>query len=227
METFLNLLASFISVIFVLSLHEFAHAFIAYKCGDPTAKYSGRMTLNPVKHFDPMGAFLFIFARFGWAKPVPVNPNNFRNRKWGSFWTSAAGILINYLSAFAIFYPLAIVTQNYISPLFAGKYMEYFLDILTLYLFWYSISFCAFNFLPIYPLDGFRMWDSLDRKHYRVLNYMRAYGSYILMGLIVINVLASAFPLLQYVNILGYAMEYLSKWLAWPITKFWGWIFTL
>ena len=95
----LNLLASLLAVVVVLSLHEFAHAFVAYKCGDPTAKLAGRMTLNPIRHFDPMGLCLFVIARFGWAKPVPVNPNNFKNRVLGSFLTSVAGILVNYLSA--------------------------------------------------------------------------------------------------------------------------------
>ena len=226
MEPFLSILASLIAVAVVLSLHEFAHAFIAYKCGDPTAKMMGRMTINPVKHFDPTGLFLFVFARFGWAKPVPINPNNFKNRRLGSFWTAIAGILLNYLTAFLLFYPLALLTQNYISPIFAGKYMEYFLNVLTLYLYWYSISFCAFNFIPLYPLDGFRMWDALDRKHYRLLNYLRMYGAYILMGLIVMNVLAGAVPLLQYVNVLGFIMDRFSNLIAWPIARFWGWVFT-
>lgn len=225
MPNLVSLLASFIAVVLVLSLHEFAHAFIAYKCGDPTAKFSGRMTLNPMKHFDPIGIFLFVFARFGWAKPVPVNPNNFRNRKWGSFWTSAAGILVNYLTAFFVFYPIMILTNKYVLPIFAGKYMEIFLSALTLYLYSYSISFAVFNFLPIYPLDGFRMWDALDRKHYKVLNYLRMYGSYILMGLILINVFASYVPILQYVNLLGLAMRYIGGAIAFPIEQFWGLIF--
>ena len=225
MPNLVSLLASLIAVVVVLTLHEFAHAFVAYKCGDPTAKFSGRMTLNPMKHFDPIGIFLFVFARFGWAKPVPINPNNFRNRKWGSFWTSAAGILVNYLTAFFVFYPIMILTNEYVLPLFAGKYMAIFLSALTLYLYSYSISFAVFNFLPIYPLDGFRMWDALDRKHYRALNYLRSYGSYILMGLILINVFARYLPILQYFNLLGVIMRYVGGAIAVPIEQFWGLIF--
>ena len=225
MPNLVSLLASLIAVVVVLTLHEFAHAFVAYKCGDPTAKFSGRMTLNPMKHFDPIGIFLFVFARFGWAKPVPINPNNFRNRKWGSFWTSAAGILVNYLTAFFVFYPIMILTNEYVLPLFAGKYIAIFLSALTLYLYSYSISFAVFNFLPIYPLDGFRMWDALDRKHYKILNYLRMYGSYILMGLILINVFASYVPILQYVNLLGLAMRYIGGSIAFPIEQFWSLIF--
>ena len=72
-----QLIASFLAVALVITLHEFAHAFVAYKCGDPTAKFSGRMTLNPIKHFDPLGILMFALAGFGWAKPVPINPYNF------------------------------------------------------------------------------------------------------------------------------------------------------
>ena len=99
MEYFVYLLASFLAVMIVITTHEFAHAFVAYKCGDPTAKFAGRMSLNPVRHFDPLGIVMFAFAGFGWAKPVPVNPYNFRNYKSGSFWTAAAGVIVNYLSA--------------------------------------------------------------------------------------------------------------------------------
>ena len=144
MPDFISILASLFAVVVVLSLHEFAHAFVADKCGDPTARFMGRMPLNPLKHFDPIGIFLFVFARFGWAKPVPINPNNFRNRKWGSFWTSAAGILVNYFSAFFGFYPLMILTQLYVLPIFEGKCMAIFLYALTLYFYSYSISFAVF-----------------------------------------------------------------------------------
>ena len=225
MPDFISILASLFAVVVVLSLHEFAHAFVANKCGDPTAKFMGRMPLNPLKHFDPLGIFLFVFARFGWAKPVPINPNNFRNRKWGSFWTSAAGILVNYFSAFFVFYPFMILKQLYVLPIFEGKYMAIFLYALTLYFYSYSISFAVFNFLPVYPLDGFRMWDALDQKNYKILNFLRAYGSYILMGLIFINVFASYMPILNYINVLGFAMQTIGGWISWPIVKFWALIF--
>ena len=221
----LNLLASLLAVVVVLSLHEFAHAFVAYKCGDPTAKLAGRMTLNPIRHFDPMGLCLFVIARFGWAKPVPVNPNNFKNRVLGSFLTSVAGILVNYLSAFLLFYPLSMLTARYLVPLFAGKYMSYFISLLTGSLFWNSIYFSVFNFLPIYPLDGFNMWDSLDRRGSKALQFLRMYGSYILLGLIVVNIVADYIPVLQYVNMLGFIMNTLSDIIAIPIVWFWGLIF--
>ena len=76
---FIAVAAQFLAVIVVVTTHEFAHAFVAYKCGDPTAKFSGRMTLNPLKHIDPLGILMFALAGFGWAKPVPVNPYNFKD----------------------------------------------------------------------------------------------------------------------------------------------------
>ena len=112
MDYIVYLLASFLAVMVVITLHEFSHAFVAYKCGDPTAKFNGRMTLNPIKHFDPIGIVMFALVGFGWARPVPVNPNNFRHYRSGSFWTSAAGIITNYISAF-LFYPIFLLTLNY------------------------------------------------------------------------------------------------------------------
>ncbi len=225
METFLTLLAGFIAAVVVLTLHEFSHAFIAYKCGDPSAKFAGRMTLNPMKHFDPMGLFFFVFAHFGWAKPVPINPYNFKNRKWGTFWTSAAGILANFFSAFLIFYPLWRLTVIYVLPIFAGKYMAIFLNTLTYSLYLYSISFSVFNFLPIYPLDGFRIFEALAGNQSRALNFLREHGSFILMALIAINLLSDIFWPLSYINLLGIAMRYLGGVLSWPIINFWALIF--
>ena len=102
-EEIFSLLAAFIAVTLIISFHEFAHAYAAYKCGDPTAKFAGRMTLNPAKHFDPLGIVMFALAGFGWAKPVPVNPRNFKNYRWGSFWTAIAGVLCNFLFALLFF----------------------------------------------------------------------------------------------------------------------------
>ena len=88
MEQFLSylvvLIAQFLAVMAVITVHEYAHAFVAYKFGDPTAKFAGRMSLNPMRHFDPLGIVMFAVVGFGWAKPVPINPNNFNNYKKGS-----------------------------------------------------------------------------------------------------------------------------------------------
>ena len=80
-QKFILYLASFVAVLIVIPCHEFAHAFVAVKCGDETPRNSGRYTLNPFAHFDPLGLLMMVLLRFGWAKPVPVNPNNFKNYK--------------------------------------------------------------------------------------------------------------------------------------------------
>ena len=221
MSEFVRLLASFLVVIFVLSLHEFAHAFVAYKCGDPTAKFSGRMTLNPFRHFDPLGMVCFAIAGFGWAKPVPVNAYNFKNYKWGSFWTSIAGVFVNYLTAF-LFYPLFLLTVEYVVPMFAGKYLATFLYYLGFYLYYYSLSFCAFNLIPLYPLDGFRVVETFNKRRGKIFTFLRNYGHYILTALIFINIFADRFPVLEYINVLGFVMRYVILFLETPIARFWG-----
>ena len=220
------LVAQFFAVVVVLSLHEFAHAFVAYKCGDPTAKFSGRMTLNPVKHFDLIGMLAFALVGFGWANPVPINPNNFRNYRRGLFWTSAAGIITNYASAF-LFYPLLILASTYVLPLFAGKYAAIFIGWLFSCLFAYSLSFCVFNLLPFYPLDGFRMVDALNKKHGKVYTFLRQYGYYILLGLLLISILADRISVLAYIDVLGYIMNFAVNIFGRPITLFWDWLLAI
>lgn len=220
------LVAQFFAVVVVISFHEFAHAYVAYKCGDPTAKFSGRMTLNPVKHFDVLGMLAFALVGFGWAKPVPVNPNNFKNYRRGVFWTSAAGIITNYIMAF-FFFPLALLVSYFATTFLAGKYAAIFLERLFTCLYMYSLSFCVFNLLPFYPLDGFRMVDALNKKRGNIYNFLRRYGYYILLGFMLISMLSSHIPFLGYINVLGYVMEFAVYVFGWPISKFWTWIFVL
>lgn len=226
MNYVIALLAQFLAVMAVISLHEFAHAYAAYKCGDPTAKFSGRMTLNPVKHFDPIGIVMFAVVGFGWAKPVPVNPNNFNNYRKGCFLTSAAGIAMNYLTAF-LFYPIFLLTVTYLVPLFAGKYLAQFLYTLTSSLYVFSLSFSVFNLLPFYPLDGFRIVDAVNRKRGKVYRFLRQYGYYILLGLILISFLADRIPFLGYIDVLGYVMRFAVNIFGRPISAFWDWLFTV
>ncbi len=222
----LELLASFLAVMIVITLHEFAHAYVADKCGDPTAKLSGRLTLNPTKHFDPLGILMFALAGFGWAKPVPVNPYNFKNYTKGCVLTSIAGVVVNYLSAF-LFYPLYLLVAIYVLPLVAGKYLAILLQYFFIYLWSYSLSFCVFNLLPFYPLDGFRVIDAVNKKRGKVFTFLRDKGSFILLGLIFLSFVADRIPALAILDILGYVMSFATNVLGKPITLFWRWIFTI
>lgn len=213
----MRLLASFLAVMIVITLHEFSHAFVACKCGDPTAKLSGRMTLNPLRHFDPLGIIAFALVGFGWAKPVPVNPNNFRKYRSGCFWTSAAGIIMNYLSAF-LFFPVFLLVEKYFAGDTLGHELIWYF---TYFLFAYSLSFCVFNLLPFYPLDGFRIVDALNKKRGKIYRFLRNYGYYVLLGLMLLHFLAGVIPYIGFIDILGYVMRFAVNILGWPIEKLW------
>lgn len=228
----LDLVASFLAVIIVLTLHEFAHSFVAYKCGDPTPKWNHRLTLNPLRHFDLVGLICFTLVGFGWAKPVPINPNNFKKYRLGLGLTACAGVVMNYLCAF-VFAPFFLMTFYYgrglPEPLF------YFLSNFTQYLFAYSLSFCVFNLLPFYPLDGFRIVDALNKRRGKIYRFLRQYGYYILLFLIVESFICNVFVdfgtnygntamvfWMDNLNILGWFMKFGTNILGWPINALWG-----
>lgn len=220
----IELLASFLAVIVVLTCHEFAHAYIAYKCGDGTAKAYGRLSLNPLKHFDWLGLICFTLVGFGWAKPVPIEPSNFKHYRLGLGLTASAGILLNYIMAF-VFYPLFLLVVNFMPEI---VFLTQFLTYLLYMLYAYSLSFCVFNLLPFYPLDGFRIVDALSKNHGPVYRFLRKYGYYILLGLIlesfICRVLVQNFGVYQMesFDILGWILQFAEKYLGFPILAIWG-----
>lgn len=232
MYILVELLASFLAVMVVLTLHEFSHAFVAYKCGDPTPKFYKRLTLNPFAHFDPLGLVLFAFAGFGWAKPVPINPYNFRHYRKGLALTALAGVVMNYITAF-LFCPLWMAVVKYVSLPFA--LLQTFLELLTAYLFLYSVSFCVFNLIPLSPLDGWRVVQAVNKRRGRVYRFFERYGSIILIVLIGIHFLSNvmmryemlrlAGRIFSYVDVLGYIMEYVVNAFMFPINALWGLVF--
>lgn len=172
-------LAYLIAMLFSITFHEFAHAYVAHKCGDDTAKYMGRMTLNPFKHIDFLGAVMFIFFGFGWAKPVPINPNRFRNYKKGLFWVSVAGIIANIILA---------IVSSFIAFWFAKieqlNYFYFFMYVLFSRSALLNVSFALFNILPIYPLDGFNAISAYAKYDNKYVSFMRNYGYIVLMILL-------------------------------------------
>lgn len=160
------LLLSSLFVIFVtMPVHEFFHAFAAYKLGDNTAKYSGRLTLNPLAHIDILGAVLIILVGFGFAKPVPVNQYNFKNPKRDMAIVGLAGPLSNFVLAFILFI---------ISTVF-GYFNQVFLYLFFFYAGYINIVLASFNLIPLPPMDGSRILFAVlpDRIYYKIQAYER------------------------------------------------------
>ena len=211
-------LASFLAVLIVLPLHEFAHAYAAVKCGDATPKLMGRYTLNPFAHFDPIGLVMLILLRFGWAKPVPVNPDNFKNYKSGCIWVSIAGVLTNIVFALAIC-PL----YMYRSVLYIDAEWARYINLLTgnfiASLFYLNVGLFVFNLLPIYPLDGFRLYDALIKKRGKVYYFLRNNSLYILLAILILGFIGDSTGL-YFLDFVGYITDKIS----WLIIKLWSFI---
>ncbi len=176
----LSLLYTLPAIIIGLTVHEWAHAFAADKLGDPTAKNLGRMTLNPFAHIDLFGFLCLLVVGFGWAKPVPVNPRNFKNYRRDDIIVSLAGIAMNLVVAFfaTILFYFGVYHWNLGSN---EAFYTIFLSIVTI-----NLSLAVFNLLPIYPLDGSHVFESLFMRYIpRFFMFLRQYGQYILIALLV------------------------------------------
>ncbi|MEH7123315.1 site-2 protease family protein [Bacillus sp. JJ1773] len=170
-----------ITLMIAFTVHEFAHAFVAYKFGDPTAKNQGRLTLNPIQHLDPIGTILIFIAGFGWARPVPVNRFFFKNPRLAGISVSIAGPISNLIMAslgFLIWYAMVGMGVAAGLPSFVLDFLNIFIH-LNLVLF-------IFNLIPLPPLDGYRIVEDLMPKSIRPrLTQYEAYGSVIFLILVI------------------------------------------
>ncbi len=170
------------AVLIGLSFHEASHAYVAYKMGDPTAKNLGRITLDPAKHLDPIGLLCLLFLGFGWAKPVPVNPNNFENRRKGEFLVSIAGVTMNFILGVGFTVILALMLVFNIRNSIAIKIIQYIISI--------NFVLMVFNLLPIGPLDGTGIIRAiLWKDSYKFDSFMARYGTIILLMLLITGVI--------------------------------------
>jgi Zn-dependent protease len=196
-------------ILLALTFHEYAHAFVANLYGDDTAKQNGRLTLNPLRHLDPLGTIMIFLVHFGWAKPVPVNPHRLNNPKKDMLWISAAGPVANMFLALIsgillrlIFASVGIPDQHSITGLLT------FMVIMSLQI---NLALAIFNVLPIAPLDGSKiLFGLLPSKHEGKIYFLERYGPFILIGLIVFGQFTG-------VSILGR--------LIWPFVRFFSNIF--
>lgn len=152
---FLYLIAS---LVIVITIHEFSHAWTAFKLGDPTAKFEGRVSLNPLKHLDPIGTLMMFLVHIGWGKPVPVNPKYFKNRTRDEALTALAGPLSNLILALVIAIPIKYYGDRMLDQVFL--FLNILMDI--------SIILFAFNMLPFPPLDGSKFLGWLVPRKYKL-----------------------------------------------------------
>lgn len=181
------LLITALSALTCISVHETCHGLAALMMGDPTAKRAGRLSLNPLKHIDLIGLVMMVTVRFGWAKPVPVDPRYFRNPKVGMAITALAGPVSNLMLSIVTLMLYAVCDFYW---QYTGMELLYWLETFLLYAAVLSVGLGVFNLLPVPPLDGSKILFSVlpDKAWLWLLRYER-YGSLVLMGLLIAGVL--------------------------------------
>lgn len=211
-ELFVICTSFLIAVIFALSIHEFAHSFVANIQGDPTSKMVGRMTLNPLKHIDPIGFLCLMLFGFGWAKPVPINSLRFKDYRKGIFLTSIAGICANIFFSFISCGLLVVIFRfNGVTMLTYGSQLMNMLFYILYFSITINLGLALFNILPIPPLDGFNCLSSLCKGN-SFLDFMKKYGYFILLIVILFGFLNILFT-----NVYSFVIP--------AFTNFWQYIF--
>ena len=177
------------AILIALSVHEFAHAFVAYKMGDVTQKERGRLSLNPLAHIDITGLLCLLIFQFGWAKPVQVDTYYFKDKKEGLVWSSIAGPVMNLIVGFIFVFLYYLMIKLGFYTYSSGKLMTYFMDLCAMSAL-INIGLGIFNLIPLPPLDGSKVLISILPEHiyFQIMKYER-YLTILLLFILVLGFL--------------------------------------
>jgi Zn-dependent protease len=183
---FLNVLYMMPGIVIGITVHEFAHAFVAYKLGDVTPKREKRVTLNPISHIEPLGFFALFLIGFGWGRPVPVNPYAFKHRRRDNILVDVAGITTNLILAI-FFMGLAKLCSLWLPDVMSSGGIDIVFDVIQ-YAVWINLVLMVFNLLPVPPLDGFGIvTEVFDLRGQPIYEKIYNAGFPILLFLIILN----------------------------------------
>ena len=170
------------AILFALVIHEYAHGLVADRLGDPTPRCAGRLTMNPLRHLDPLGTLMIFLVRVGWARPVPVNPDNFNNPRVGMIWVALAGPMANMAGAMGCGLLLRLTMSAACGPIMGA---------VLIILVWgmvINLILAAFNLIPVPPLDGSKILAGLlPASHRQVFRRLERWGPPLLLALILLG----------------------------------------